>query len=57
MLKRGALLVLATLSALSACTTVEKFLFENTYHDFVPLVTDGVKTSVTDSPEEPGNSE
>ena len=57
MLKRRALLVLATFSALSACATVEKFSFENTYHDFVALVTDGLKTSVTDSPEEPGNSE
>ena len=57
MLQRRALLVLATLSGLSACTTVEKFSFENTYHDFIALVTDGLKTSVTDSPEEPGNSE
>ena len=29
--KKRALLVLATLSALSACTTVEKFLFENLF--------------------------
>ena len=57
MLKRGALLALATLSALSACATVEKFSFENTYHDLVALVTDGLKTSVTESPEESGNSE
>ena len=57
MLKRGALLGLATLSALSACATVEKFSFENTYHDLVALVTDGLKTSVTESPEESGNSE
>ena len=57
MLQRRALLVLATLSALSACTTVEKFSFENTYHDFIALVTDGLKTSVTNSPEESGNLE
>ena len=55
--KRRALLILATLSALSACTTVEKFSFENTYQDFVALVTDGLKSSVTDSPEESENSE
>ena len=56
MLKKRVLLVLATLSALSACGTVEKFSFENTYHDLVGLVTDGLKTSVTDSPEASENS-
>ena len=57
MLKKRALLILATLSALSACATVEKFSFENTYHDLVALVTNGLGTSVPDSPEESENSE
>ena len=55
--KRRHLLVLATLCALSACATVEKFSFENTYHDLVALVTDGLKTSVPEHSEESENLE
>ena len=55
MLKRRAFLVVATLPALSACAAVEKIPFENTYHDLVALVTDGLKISVPDSSEESGN--
>ena len=49
--KRRDLLVLATLSALSACALVEKFSFEDAHHDLVALVTDDVNTSITDSSE------
>ena len=63
MLERRALLVLAVISALSACATNKEFSFENIYEDVVSLLTsdsDGPVTevsdgSVTDGSGEPGS--
>ena len=63
MLERRALVVLAFISALSACATNKEFSFENIYDDVVSLltadsdgpVTGGSDGSVTDGSGEPGS--
>ena len=57
MLERRAVVVIATLSTLSACATTEEFSFKNMYDDFVALVTDDSGGSITDGSEESENIE
>ena len=53
MLERRALVVLAIISALSACATNTEFSFENIYEDVVSLLTADSDGSVTDGSGEP----
>ena len=55
MLERRALVVLAIISALSACATNTEFSFENIYEDVVSLLTADSDGSVTDGSGEPGS--
>ena len=55
MLERRALVVLAIISALSACATNTEFSFENIYEDVVSLLTADSDGSVTDDSGEPGS--
>ena len=55
MLERRALVVLAIISALSACATNTEFSFENIYEDVVSLLIADSDGSVTDGSGEPGS--
>ena len=58
MLERRVLVVLAIISALSACATNKEFSFENIYDDVVSLLTadsDGTVTEDSDGSGEPGS--
>ena len=55
MLERRALVVLAIISALSACATNTEFSFENIYEDVVSLLTADSDGSVTDGSGERGS--
>ena len=55
MLERRALVVLAIISALSACATNTEFSFENIYEDVVSLLAADSDGSVTDGSGEPGS--
>ena len=55
MLERRALVVLAIISALSACATNTEFSFENIYEDVVSLLIADSDGAVTDGSGEPGS--
>ena len=55
MLERRVLVVLAIISALSACATNKEFSFENIYDDVVSLLTADSDGLVTDGSGEPGS--